>query len=308
MLLWKAVSLAIVIAVQVFSWASSPETWLFDKGVEKADQSRLVQVYDAGVDTPQLFRLPVRPETEIDLTAAKYGLVDLHTGYWLSEKEGDQQHAPASITKLMTALVVFDEVQDLGTKATVSRKATLVEGKKVDLVAGERFSIDTLLRTLLIASGNDSAIVLAEHVGGSVKDFVVLMNEKAQQLGMQDTVFKNPTGLDEDGHLSTVRDLSLLARFFWSNASRAKYSQGSVITLPGPGNRYVTRRFYSTNELINPSSFDLWAAKTGTTDESGESLIYTAKSEDLFSVAILLDSESRFAEAAKLLNWGFQAN
>lgn len=172
---------------------------------------------------------PVFAEDEADLTALETAaaaddslparsaiLIEQSTGRVLFEKNADEQLPPASITKVMTLLLVMEALDSgqiaLGDMVTCSEHAQSMGGSQIWFKAGEQLSVDDLLKAAAISSANDASVALAEHVAGSEEAFVALMNEKAAQLGMTNTHFVNATGLDADGHLTTARDIAAMSR------------------------------------------------------------------------------------------------
>jgi len=137
--------------------------------------------------------------------------MDADSGRVLYERNADRKMLIASTTKILTALVAIEE-GDLHDTVKVSREAAYTEGSAMYLTEGETLTLETLLYGVLLCSGNDAAVAVAQHVGGSVKGFVALMNEKAQELGMEHSSFANPNGLDDEQHYSTARDMAKLAR------------------------------------------------------------------------------------------------
>lgn len=184
---------------------------------------------------------PVFAEDEADLTALETAaaaddslparsaiLIEQSTGRVLFEKNADEQLPPASITKVMTLLLVMEALDSgqiaLGDMVTCSEHAQSMGGSQIWFKAGEQLSVDDLLKAAAISSANDASVALAEHVAGSEEAFVALMNEKAAQLGMTNTHFVNATGLDADGHLTTARDIAAMSRALLAYPKITEYS------------------------------------------------------------------------------------
>jgi serine-type D-Ala-D-Ala carboxypeptidase (penicillin-binding protein 5/6) len=260
-----------------------------------------------------------------EVAAKSYLLLDLTTGQTLAEREADTQADPASLTKLMTAYVVFTALRE--------NKLTLEQTLPVSLRAWQERKgggslmfveprmtpkVSDLLRGVIVNSGNDASVVLAEGVGGTLEQFVAMMNRQAQAFGLKNTVFKNVTGLTEPGHKSTARDLSVVASRiitdfpdFYKLYSLRKYRfEGAPEA--NENNRNVL--------LVRDPSVD--GMKTGYTEAAGYCLIASAQRElpnlaaagsaggkrRLLSVVLNTASmEARANESQKLLNWGFQA-
>ena len=143
----------------------------------------------------------------VETSAASAILMDADSGRVLYERNADRKMLIASTTKILTALVAIEE-GDLHDSVKVSREAAYTEGSAMYLTEGETLTLETLLYGVLLCSGNDAAVAVAQHVGGSVKGFVALMNEKARELGMEHSSFANPNGLDDEQHYSTARDMA----------------------------------------------------------------------------------------------------
>jgi D-alanyl-D-alanine carboxypeptidase (penicillin-binding protein 5/6) len=201
--------------------------------------------------------------------ADAYIVVDPATGETLAQRAPDRGLPMASITKIMTALVVLESA-DLDDVMTVPADAA-VGGSTAQLVAGERLRVRDLLTSLLVASGNDAAITLAEGVAGSQAAFVARMNRRARELGLTHTRFANPHGLDAPGHRSSVRDLVALAQQAMKNPVFRRMVSLRRATIPGPGG-VGTRKLVSENLLLDIDP-DVDGVKTGMTDGAGYALV-----------------------------------
>jgi D-alanyl-D-alanine carboxypeptidase (penicillin-binding protein 5/6) len=238
------------------------------------------------------------------VTAKSYYLVDFSTDRVLSANAADEQLAPASLTKLMTAYVVFGALKSgrirLDEHAHVSAKAWRTGGTRMFIEVNSDVGIDDLLHGLLIQSGNDAAVALAEHVAGSVDAFVIEMNAAAQKLGMKNSVFKNPHGLPARGHYTTARDLAVLAKAiieefpdFYGIYAEREFSYNGI----AQNNR---------NALLRDPTVD--GLKTGYTESAGYCLVSSAKRDGMRLIAVVLGAPSpriRNDGAQKLLDYGF---
>jgi len=239
-----------------------------------------------------------------ELTASAAVLVDAASGRVLYAKNAHERRPPASLTKVMTALLCL-ELVDLEDMVTVSGRAAQAAGSSVWLAEGERHTVRDLLYALVLRSGNDAATALAEHVGGTEDDFVFLMNQRAAALGATDTHFRNPHGLPARGHLSTAADLALITREALSRPGFTTIASTLRYVMPWPGQPW-DRALYNENRL-------LWlypgadGVKTGWTSEAGRCLIASAVHDGLRLIAVLLDAPEMWADAAQLLDWGFDA-
>ncbi len=225
-------------------------------------------------------------------------LGDEATGQVLWEKNAHERRAVASTTKIMTALLTLERA-DLDEEAVVSAAAAYTGGNMVGLTPGERLPVRDLLYGLLLNSGNDAATALAEHVAGSTDAFVAMMNAKAQALGMADTHFANPHGLDAEGHYSSAYDLWLLAREAMKNPTFRE-----IVAMPSQTSG--GRTYVNLNPLLTayPGADGI---KTGTSDWAGECLVASATRRGHRLIAVVLHSPDRYRDTAALLDWGFAA-
>lgn len=230
-------------------------------------------------------------------------LMAARTGQILYEKDAFQEMDPASLTKMMTALVVIDHGH-LRREVTVSARAAFVEGSKLHIRPGQRYTVEDLLRGLLLRSGNDAAIALAEADAGSVRRFVDEMNRRAPTVGAFNTAFQNPNGLTAPGHYSTAYDLARIARAALARPLfRALVAQkeGQIRELSSG----TTRTIRTTNRLLYefPGGDGI---KTGTTQAAGRCLAASATRDGQQLIAVVLKSQHRWKDARDLLDWGFQ--
>ncbi len=263
-----------------------------------------------------LFAQTTAPSVQGPEIAAKaYLLLDVTANQVLVEKDADSQVEPASLTKLMTAYIVFDALRakkiTMAQTFDVSERAWKMPGSRMFIEPRMKIKVEDLLKGMIVQSGNDATIALAEGVAGSVERFVQLMNEQAKLLGMSKTSYKNPEGLTQAGHTTTARDLSLLATRMMRDFP--EYAQLYAIKkwrMEGSPAANETNR----NLLLfrDPSVDGL---KTGHTDAAGYCLIATAKRElpgvgQRRLVSVLLgaaNENARANESQKLLNWGYSA-
>ena len=214
----------------------------------------------------------------------------------------DTPRPPASLTKLLSALVILDHHFDADTPVKVSENAATVQGSRVGLRTGDEVRAGDLLTAMIVRSGNDACLAMAEHVGGSEDGFVRLMNQKAQAIGMTSSSFRNPCGLDNDEHLSTARDLLTLARVAAAHpdiAQRANSLRGEFRTLNT--NRRI--QFKNTNAILGREP-DTIGLKTGFTNKAGKCLIALAEHGAHKVWVVLLHSPDRWPAASKMLARG----
>jgi D-alanyl-D-alanine carboxypeptidase (penicillin-binding protein 5/6) len=248
--------------------------------------------------------LPVPAPPNIDATG--YLLIDMHSDRILVEKNADERLEPASITKIMTAHVVFHELEKGNLKLTdmvsVSEKAWKTEGSRMFIEVNSKVSVDELLKGLIIQSGNDAAVALAEHIAGSEEAFANLMNEHAAQLGMDGTHFVNATGLPDEYHYTTPRDIVRV-----TEATIRDYPEFYKLYAVKEYTYNDIRQHNRNNLLWRDNSVD--GVKTGHTESAGYCLVSSAKRDGMRLVAVVMgtDSEkSRIKESASLLNYGFR--
>ena len=249
--------------------------------------------------------LPARAEG-LELTAPSAVLMEASTGRVLFEKDPHALRSCASITKVMTLCLVFEALDNgrlsLDQTLTASAHAASMGGSDIWLEEGEAMSVDDLIKATVIMSANDAAVVLAEAVSGSEEAFVAQMNEKAQQLGMNDTVFKNCNGLDEEGHVTSAYDVALMSRELIRHEKVFDYTLTWMDSVRGGETQLV-----NTNKLIR-SYPGITGLKTGTTGQAGSCITATAERNGLSLIAVVLGADStdhRFQDAAALLDYGF---
>lgn len=238
----------------------------------------------------------------LELSAAAAYVVDLSSMTVLYEKNPDQELYPASSSKMMTALVALDNFK-LDQELLVATEAATTLGTKLSFASGHRVKVADLLAALLISSANDSAYILANQFPGGYTAFIEAMNQKAQELGLTQTKFINPAGLDEPGQQSTARELNLLAR----ELLRHQYLRELVAT---PYKKISNQEqgwsfdLYNTNQLLG-QIMGVVGVKTGTTELAGEVLITLVEREGRQILISLLGSQNRYADTTNLLAWIF---
>lgn len=245
-------------------------------------------------------------DQSLTITAKSAILTERSTGTVLFEHDADKQMPPASITKVMTLLLVF-EAMDAGkftmeTEIVASEHACSMGGSQIWLEPGEAFTVNELLKAAAISSANDACVALGEVVSGSEETFVELMNERAAELGMKNTVFKNCTGLDAEGHLSTARDIAIMSAELLRHPEIKNYSTVWMDSLRG-GKTELT----NTNRLVRFYK-GCTGLKTGSTDGAGCCLSASAERDGMELISVTLGSpntDERFAAGRKLLDYGF---
>jgi D-alanyl-D-alanine carboxypeptidase (penicillin-binding protein 5/6) len=238
--------------------------------------------------------------------ATSFLIIDAQTGYELASLESTKAVAPASLTKLMTAYVVFKALQDgqiqLTDEVTISEKAWRAEGSRMFIEVGKRVSVQDLLLGMIVQSGNDASIALAEYVAGSESVFAEMMNQYASALGMLSSKFRNATGLPDDDHYSTARDLATLAR--------------AIINEFPEYYKWYSVKEFTFNDIKQPNRNNLlWrddsvdGMKTGHTDAAGYCLVSSAERDGMRIISVVLGTSSakaRIDGSQALLNYAFR--
>ena len=252
-------------------------------------------------------------QAEINISAPSAVLMEASTGTVIYEKDADTARPPASVTKVMTMLLIFDALEagsiHLEDEVTTSEYAASMGGSQVFLEPGEIQTVDTMLKCIAVASANDACVAMAEYICGSEEEFVRKMNERAKGLGMDNTNFVNCNGLDAEGHVTSARDIALMSRELI-----AKYPQihdYSMIwmenithnTSKGTSEFGLT----NTNKLVRQYEYAT-GLKTGSTGEAKFCVSATGEKNGIEMIAVVMGAETskeRFADAVKLLNHGF---
>jgi serine-type D-Ala-D-Ala carboxypeptidase (penicillin-binding protein 5/6) len=267
----------------------------------------LISLIISLIPVAELGAVEMRPTPAPPIIGAKsYLLVDGNTGYVLASHEPDQALAPASLTKLMTAYAIFQALREkqisLDDQVTVSENAWRTPGSRMFIEVGTRVSVQDLLLGMIVQSGNDASVALAEHVAGTEAVFADVMNQYAAALGMHSSHFQNATGLPGDQHYSTARDLATLAR--------------AIINEFPEYYRWYSRKEFEYNKILqNNRNSLLWrdstvdGMKTGHTDDAGYCLVSSAKRDGMRIVSVVLGTASakaRIDGSQALLNYGFR--
>ena len=239
--------------------------------------------------------LPVRCRA-VGTSATSAILMDVDSGRVLYQHNADAQMLIASTTKILTALVALRD-GDLEDVVTVSAQAAGTEGSSMYLRAGEELTLETLLYGLLLCSGNDAAVAIAEHVGGSVAGFVERMNAYAAELGMENSSFANPNGLDDEEHYSTARDMAVLACAAVRNETLVRIASTKSVTIGG-------RTMTNHNKLLSMEEGCI-GLKTGYTRAAGRTLVTCAERNGQRLVAVTLQDGNDWADHQSLYDYGF---
>ena len=247
------------------------------------------------------------------LLSESYVLMEASTGTVLHEKDMHKVLPPASITKIMTLLLIYEALEDgtitYDTVVTTTDHAASMGGSQVYLETGEQQTVETLIKCICISSANDACVAMAEHLAGTEAAFVEEMNKKAKELGMNNTHFVNCCGLDVDGHVSTAYDIALMSAELMSRfPDIMTYTTTRIDSMTHTTNKGTTEfGLTNTNKLLT-SYEGITGLKTGSTSKARYCLSATATRNDIDMIAVVLsapDTKTRFKEAATLLNYGF---
>ena len=257
----------------------------------------------------QADELPMKAEAPITLTSPSAILCEASTGQVIFEKNADERRPVASVNKVMTILLTLEAVDEgrvsLEDQVTVSPRAASMGGSQAFLDAGERYKLSELLKTVIVASANDSAVALAEHFAGTEESFVRLMNTRAEELGLTNTHYANCTGLPAQEHYTTARDVAKLSAQLDLHPIYYRYSTIWMDEIKHCGGRVTS--LTNTNRLIRfyPGCDGY---KTGSTNEARYCVSATAKKEGMRLIAVVLGTpagQTRFDEARAMLEYGF---
>ena len=236
-------------------------------------------------------------------------LIEASSGKILYEKNAHERMAPASMTKMMSMLLVMEKIDRGELKwsdiVTVSENASGMGGSQILLETGEQMSVEDLFKGVAVASGNDAVVALAEHIAGTEENFVKMMNDKVKELGLKDTSFKNPHGLDTANHYSSAHDMAMIALELSKHPDVFKYTSIYEDYLRKDTDRKIW--LVNTNKLVR--FYDgVDGMKTGYTEEAGYCLTATAKKNGMRLIAVAMnepDSNTRNSEVTNMLNYGF---
>ncbi|MCQ1529857.1 D-alanyl-D-alanine carboxypeptidase family protein [Lutispora saccharofermentans] len=238
-----------------------------------------------------------------DIDAKAYMLMDVKTNRVLYSHNSSAKLPMASTTKIMTVILAIESGR-LDEMVTISREASIQEGSSIYLKEGEKIKLEDLLYAIMLHSGNDASVAVAEHLCGTVEKFAELMNEKARQIGANNTNFKNPHGLPDDEHYTTAFDLGLITCYALRNDTFAQIVKTKRKTIPGPEEENWDRVLTNKNKM-------LWqfgggdGVKTGYTKKAGRCLVSSATREDWQLASVVLNCGDMWNASSQLLEYGF---
>lgn len=256
-------------------------------------------------------------EVSLNISAPSAILMEASTGQVIYERNAEERLHPASITKIMTLLLIFEALEEgkisLTDQVTTSAYAKSMGGSQVFLEEGEVQTVDTLIKCIAVASGNDAAVAMAEYIAGSEEEFVKKMNQRAKELGMAQTTFEDCCGLtDSEGHMTTARDVALMSReLIVKHPDIYNYTKiwmEDIVHETARGSTPFT--LSSTNKLLKQYEYTT-GLKTGSTNAAKYCLSATARKNDIDLIAVIMkapDPKGRFSDAISLLNYGFSVS
>lgn len=255
----------------------------------------------------------VQAEDVLEVSAKAVILIESTTGTVIYEDNADEQLAPASVTKIMTLLLIFDALESgqitLEDEVVVSEYAASMGGSQIYLEAGEIQTVDTMIKSIAVASANDACVAMAEYISGSAEAFVEEMNERAEGLGMSNTNFINCNGLDAEGHVTTARDISLMSQELLNTYPEiTAYTTIWMDTITHVTNSGSSEfGLTNTNKLLQAYAYTT-GLKTGSTDDALFCISASATRDDINLIAVVMGaptSADRTTDAITLLNYGF---
>lgn len=259
----------------------------------------------------------VSASADITISAPSYILIEASTGKVICEMNATERRSPASITKIMTLLLIFEQLEEgkiaLTDEVMTSAYAKSMGGSQVYLEEGEIQSVDTLIKCITVASGNDASVAMAEYIAGSESSFVEMMNQKAEELGMADTHFEDCCGLtDSDNHYTTAMDVAIMSRELTTKYPEVfDYSTIWMEDITHSTVQGVSQfTLSSTNKLLRQYDW-ITGLKTGSTDKAKYCISATASKDGIDLIAVVMgapDPANRFQDAATLLNYGYNVS
>ena len=247
--------------------------------------------------------LPVYAMPVTDITAKSFVLIEAKTGKIIFERDAEKMMYPASTTKMMTLIVALENSK-LDEIVTASTVASQTEGSTLWLAPGEQLSMRDMLYGIILVSGNDATVAVAEHIAGSVTDFAKLMNKKAKEISANNTHFVNSSGLPDPEHFSTAYDLAKIAAYGYKNPQFTEIVGTNHKIIPWAGKEF-NRELFNENRILSLVDGGN-GVKTGYTSLAGRCLVSGANRNGVQLIAVVLDSERMWDDSIKLLNSGFE--
>jgi serine-type D-Ala-D-Ala carboxypeptidase (penicillin-binding protein 5/6) len=273
------------------------DAYLIEKQIDKKEHT--LTELPAEIELPKIVSNEQGSAALASASATGVLIQDRQSGAVVFAKSANQLRYPASTAKMMTAIIAR-KLYDLDDVLTV-REEAFAEGTAVGFEVGEQFKVRDLLAALLLHSGNDAAFVFANNTEGGYDQFVKMMNEEAQKLGLEDTTFVNPSGLDDESQQSTAADLAKLGEALLSDSFLAELVKTKRLTIRDTSGVFA-HQLINRNELLEviPGVFGI---KTGTTESAGENLVTAVRRGDREFLIVLLGSQARYIETLQALHW-----
>lgn len=291
----------VLLSMQTVTLADDEENYLEDEQIQNEIMQTINSEESNAIETGTS-----NENKKPTLNSRRYAVYDRASGTTVYGKDENRQTAMASTTKIMTAVIVLENCQDLNETVTIEAKAATTGGSRLGLQNGDKITINDLLYGLLLRSGNDAAIALAIHVGGDVKGFAELMNNKAKELNLKNTNFVTPHGLDDPNHFTTVSELAKLTDYALRNVKFSQIVKTTITTISINGNN---KEIKNTNELLCGNIEGVYGVKTGFTNIAGRCLVTSVKRNDMDLIIVVLGADTRKDRAQdtlKLIDYSFK--
>lgn len=240
------------------------------------------------------------------INSRRYVIFDRNSKTAIYGKDENKQTAMASTTKIMTSLIVLEKCNNLNEEVTISSKAANTGGSTLGINTGDKITVNDLLYGLMLRSGNDTAVALAEYVGGSIEGFAALMNQKAKEIGLKNTNFVTPHGLDNPNHYTTAYELAYLTDYALNNEKFAEIVKTQYKTISING---TSREIKNTNELLLSNVEGVYGVKTGFTNNAGRCLVTSVKRNDMDLIIVVLGADTRkdrAKDSLKLIDYAYK--
>ena len=291
----------VLLSMQTVTLADDEENYLEDEQIQNEIMQTINSEESNAIETGTS-----NENKKPTLNSRRYAVYDRASGTTVYGKDENRQTAMASTTKIMTAVIVLENCQDLNETVTIEAKAATTGGSRLGLQNGDKITINDLLYGLLLRSGNDAAIALAIHVGGDVKGFAELMNNKAKELNLKNTNFVTPHGLDDPNHFTTASELAKLTDYALRNVKFSQIVKTTITTISINGNN---KEIKNTNELLCGNIEGVYGVKTGFTNIAGRCLVTSVKRNDMDLIIVVLGADTRKDRAQdtlKLIDYSFK--
>ena len=274
----------LVIMFLLIAVSTSCTLFVYADDEDEIDEDNLIEIQN-DVETSNEITIK-----EPQINSRRYAVYDRDSGLCIYGKNYEKQTAMASTTKIMTAVVVLENCENMMDVVRIDSKAASVRGSRLGLNKDDEITVNDLLYGLLLRSGNDAAIALANYISGNLEDFSVLMNNKAKELNLQNTHFVTPHGLDDPNHYTTAYELAKLTDYALKNQQFSKIVNSRFATIYINDNK---KELKNTNELLCSNIEGVYGVKTGFTNNAGRCLVTSVKREDTDIIVVVLGADTR---------------